>query len=167
MNVHESDGIPEVLEDALRLAVSAAARVAEARVRQREQQLRDAQAQSEHATRELRSRLNAERAAARAERAPTSREEWWDRAEPADIQRAWETARTWKDQDPDVAQAAQRIRSELQDRYAINIDGLAETEPRGESRRRDRAQQHEAATLIAGADRAEQDTAQRREVFTE
>lgn len=89
MSVHESDGISEVFDDALRFGLTAAGRAAETRIRAREQQLRDAQAQGEQAERELRSRLDGERAAARAELSPIYHEQWWEHAPPEQIARAW------------------------------------------------------------------------------
>ena len=58
----ESDGIAEVFDDGMRLAITAAGRVAERRIRQREQEMREAQATSEQTARELQARIDAERA---------------------------------------------------------------------------------------------------------
>jgi len=135
MSGHESDGISEIFDDALRFGLTAAGRVAETRIRQREQQLKDAQAQSEQAARELRARLDGERAAARAELSPIYREQWWEHGQPAQIARAWETANQWRELDPHAQRAAEHIRGQLRDRYDINVDQLpaAHTGPKGDA----------------------------------
>jgi len=160
MSGHESDGISEVFDDALRFGLTAAGRVAETRIRQREQQLRDAQAQGEQAARELRGRLDGERAAARAELAPIHREQWWEHAQPAQIARAWETATQWRELDPAAQRAAEHIRGQLRDRYDINVDELpaadaaleGDAEPRSVQAARDQTQ---ATALLIHADRAD------------
>jgi len=160
MSGHESDGISEVFDDALRFGLTTAGRIAETRIRQREQQLRDAQAQSEHAQRELRARVDGERAAARAELSPIYHEQWWEHAQPGQIARAWQTANQWRELDPDAQRAAEHIRSQLRDRYDINIDELpaadaalqADAEPRSVQAARDQTQ---ATALLAHAERAD------------
>ncbi len=160
MSGHESDGISEVFDDALRFGLTAAGRIAETRIRAREQQLRDAQAQGEQAERELRGRLDGERAAARAELSPIYREQWWEHAPPAQIARAWQTANQWRELDPDAQRAAEHIRGQLHDRYAINIDELpaanaalqGDAEPRRVHAARDQTQ---ATALLIHADRAD------------
>jgi len=160
MSVHESDGISEVFDDALRFGLTAAGRVAETRLRQREQQLRDAQAQGEQAARELRGRLDGERAAARAELSPIYREQWWEHAPPAQIARAWETATQWRELDPDAHRAAEHIRGQLHDRYDLDVDQLpaAHTGPKGDAEPR-RAQaareQTQATALLTHAERTD------------
>jgi len=160
MSVHESDGISEVFDDALRFGLTAAGRAAETRIRAREQQLRDAQAQGEQAERELRSRLDGERAAARAELSPIYHEQWWEHAPPEQIARAWETARQWRELDPDVQRAAGHIRGQLRDRYNIDVDQLpaadaalkGDAEPRSVQAARDQTQ---ATALLTHADRVD------------
>ena len=88
----ETDGIEEAFEGTLRVAVTAAARIGEQLARAREQYLVRARAQGEQAARDYAARLEAERAAARAELAVVYRAEWWDRAGVDDIARAYTTA---------------------------------------------------------------------------
>lgn len=57
----ETDGIDEALEATLRVGLTVAGRVAERIARERQQQMRDAQAASEQEARELQSRLEAQR----------------------------------------------------------------------------------------------------------
>ena len=81
----ESDGIEEAFEGQLRIAVTAAGRVGEALARAREEAARRAQAQSEQAARELSSRFEAEKRAARVELGSVHRSDWWDKATPQQI----------------------------------------------------------------------------------
>lgn len=168
MSLHESDGISEVFDDALRLGLTAAGRVAETRIRRREQQLRDAAAHSDQAKEETLARIQAERAAARAELAPVYRDQWWDQAQPADIQRAWETASQWRDLDPEAARAGEQIRGELRDRYEIDVDnlnsaaggqpiaeGVLHTEPERVQTRREQTQAAAVNQLAARLDAAQ------------
>lgn len=120
----QTDGIDEALEATLRVALTVAGRVAERIARERQQQLRDAQAVSEREARELQSRLDAERQAARAALAPVEREEWWQRAQPQQIADAWETANVWKDVDPDARRAADRIEHEVRGRHGLDVREL-------------------------------------------
>ncbi len=170
MSIHEPDGIAEAFDDTIRLAVTAGGRVAEARVRQRQQQLHDAQAQSEHTTRQLNARLDAERASARAELAAVHHGQWWEQAAPEDIQRAWETASAWRDLDPDVALASDRIRTEVHHRYGIDADNPTPLPERREpgaldspqaqaQHARARSRQADATLLLASAEHADQQDA--------
>ena len=54
----ETDGIAEVFDDGMRLAITAAGRPAEQRIRERERQLREAQAESDQTARELQGRID-------------------------------------------------------------------------------------------------------------
>lgn len=116
----ESDGMDEALDGALRMGLTVAGQVGERVARWLEQQAREAQARSEQAARELTQRMDAERAAARAELAVVGREEWWARAKPEDVTRVWEVANTWSRFDPDAARALETIREQVRDRYGID-----------------------------------------------
>lgn len=116
----EADGIEEALAGQVRVMVTAAALVGEAAARAREQQQRRAQAASEQRAHELRSRLDAERGAARAELAAVHRPEWWGRATPEQIGRAYQVARAWSREEPEAVRAERRISQELRARYGID-----------------------------------------------
>src|SRR4051812_14322374 len=160
---HEPDGINDALAGALRVSLTVAARVAEQLARSREQAARDARAAGEHEARQLQARLDTERAAARAVLAPVAREEWWQRADVNEIARAWETAHAWRELDPDARQAAERIHDQLRDRYGIDTGDLRADERAVRAalvvreRARARDDEHEAAALVAGADRVDAD----------
>ena len=118
----ESDGIEEAFEGQLRIAVTAAGRVGEALARAREEAARRAQAQSEQAARELSSRFEAEKRAARVELGSVHRSDWWDKATPQQIGGALTTARAWGSEDPEAQRAEGRIRDELRTRYGVDVD---------------------------------------------
>jgi hypothetical protein len=122
MPEHEPDGINEVFASSARVAITAGGLMAERIVRQREQAHRDAQAQSQQATRELQARLDSERRGAAAALRLVGRDEWWDRASPKEIGVAWETASAWRD--VDAQRTADMMREELRRRYAIDVDSL-------------------------------------------
>ncbi|WP_341359619.1 hypothetical protein V5H98_18190 [Georgenia sp. M64] len=118
----ETDGIEEAFEGQVRILVTAAGQVAERLARAREQALRRAQAHSEQQAREMQSRLEAERRAARVELASVYRPDWWDRATPEQVGHAWQVARAWAHEDPEAVRAEQRFRDELRTRYGIDAD---------------------------------------------
>lgn len=166
----ESDGINEALAAQLRVGVTVAGRIGEVLARQREQQLRNAQAESEQEARELTGRLEAQRSAAGAALAPLHRDDWWETAQPRDIAQAWETASTWREQDAEAARAQERIRAQLRDRYGIDTADLGanEADVRDALQRREREladatgqrvdadrDRAEAQRLISDADRAD------------
>lgn len=173
----EPDGVDEAFEGALRVALTVAGRVGEHAARAREQAARTAEAASQQEARELRARMDAERSAARASLAPVEREEWWAKAGQDEVAAAWETARAWRDTDPDARRIAGRIRDEVRTRYGVDAeearpepgalrdaldareDAEREAQQQREESRRDDA---EAARLIGEADHAdrEQDPAQ-------
>jgi hypothetical protein len=118
----ESDGIEEAFEGQLRIAVTAAGRIGEALARAREDAARRAQAQSEREARELSSRFEAEKRAARVELESVYRSDWWDRATPEQIGSTLATARAWGSEDPEAVRAESRIRDELRTRYGVDVD---------------------------------------------
>jgi colicin import membrane protein len=120
----EPDGLDEVVETMLRTGLTAAARIGEELARAREQRVRVAQAAEEQQGRELRARLDGERAAARAQLAPALDARWWETANAEDIVRVHQTATAWKSQDPMARSAADAIREQVQLRYGIDVDAL-------------------------------------------
>lgn len=118
----ESDGIEEAFDGQLRIAVTAAGRIGEALARAREDAARRAQAQSEQEARELLSRFEAEKRAARVELGSVFRSDWWDRATPEQIGGALITARAWGSEDPEAVRAEGRIRDELRTRYGVDVN---------------------------------------------
>ena len=66
----------------------------------------------------------AERSAARAVLSPVHKDQWWDKAQPADIATVYAVAEGWKDHDPIALAAAEKIRTEVQTRYGIDTHDL-------------------------------------------
>ena len=118
----ESDGIEEAFDGQLRIAVTAAGRMGETLARAREDAARRARAQSEQEARELSSRFEAEKRAARVELGSVYRSDWWDRATPEQIGGALTTARAWGAEDPEAVRAEGRIRDELRTRYGVDVN---------------------------------------------
>lgn len=118
----QRDGIDEAIEGVMRVVVTAAGRVGERLARFREELARDAQARSQQEARELQNRFDAERGAARAELRPVHEAAWWDRADAATVARAYKVATAWRDQEPEAAAAAERIRNEAQERYGFDVN---------------------------------------------
>ena len=120
--VDDTDGVGETFDDSLRVALTVASHFGERLARLREQLARQREAGSTHEGRELTARMDAERAAARASLAPIGQAEWWEHATPTDIARMQETAVTWRDTDPEITAAGEKIRDEVQRRYGIDSD---------------------------------------------
>jgi hypothetical protein len=121
----ETDGIEEAFDGQVRVLVTAAGQVGERLARAREDALRRGQAVSEREARELRSRIEAERAAARAELGNVYRAQWWDRATPEQIASTYQVARAWAREDPEALRAEQRMGDELRTRYGVDVDPAA------------------------------------------
>jgi hypothetical protein len=116
----ESDGIDDVLDNGMRQSLMIASRIAETLAWRRQ----EAQRQQEHldsqAAHEARARLSAERSSARAVLVPVQKDEWWNKALPADIATAHTVAEGWKDHDPAALEASLKIRLEVLARYGID-----------------------------------------------
>lgn len=118
----EADGVDEAVQAAVQAGLITATRLAEQIARAREDASRRAQAHSEQAAREDAQRLTAERFAARGYLAATERPDWWDRATPEDIARAYQTSAAWAETDPEMARTQDRLRQEVAQRYGVNMD---------------------------------------------
>jgi hypothetical protein len=124
----EADGMEDAVDGAMRTGLMVASRIGEQLARMREQDQRTIAAAEEHRARELQERFDAQRAAARAQLAPVSREDWWDKATPKMIERVHETATAWKAYDPEAAQAAGKISEQVQSRYGIDVNNTGADE---------------------------------------
>ncbi|MGP4033642.1 hypothetical protein [Pseudarthrobacter sp. 1C304] len=123
----EADGMEDAVETAMRTGLMVAGRIGEQLARMREQEQRTIAAAEEQRARELQERFDAQRAAARAQLAPVSREDWWDKASPEMIERVHETATAWKAY-PEAAQAAEKISEQVQSRYGIDVNNTGADE---------------------------------------
>jgi colicin import membrane protein len=124
----EADGMDEAVDSAMRTGLMVAARIGEQLARMREEEQRNITAAEEQRARELQERFDAQRAAARAQLAPTARDDWWDKATPQMIEQAHQTATTWKAYDPEAAQAAKHIREQVEARYGIDVNNTGADE---------------------------------------
>ncbi|MFC8523407.1 hypothetical protein [Pseudarthrobacter sp. NPDC057230] len=116
----ESDGMDDLLDNGMRQSLMVAARVAETLARRRQEAQRQQEHMDSQAAHEARARLTAERSSARAVLAPVQKDEWWDKALPADIATAHVVAEGWKDHDPAALEASAKIREEVLARYGID-----------------------------------------------
>lgn len=122
----ESDGIGELTEDLLRIAILMGTRLAQRRAQQRATRLEQAARQSEQA-RAREERIQAlERDAALSALAGVRSRAWWEHADGDDIRRTWTTAREWQEQDPRAGEAVYRMADELHRRYGLDV---RETDP--------------------------------------
>lgn len=117
----QNDDVENELGNALRTSVMAASRMGEQLARLRENQLRQAEATSAQATRQLQARLETERTAARAELASINQPAWWDTADAAAITEAWQTATSWRSIDPEIEKHAKRIENEVTERWKFDV----------------------------------------------
>lgn len=124
----EADGMEDAVDGAMRTGLMVAGRIGEQLARMHEQEQRTIAAVEEQRARELQERFNAQRAAARAQLAPVSREDWWDKATPEMIERVHETATAWKAYDPEAAQAAGKISEQVHSRYGIDVNNTGADE---------------------------------------
>jgi colicin import membrane protein len=168
----ETDGVGETFDDSLRIALTVASQFGERIARLREDLARNREAAATQEGRELSTRFEAERGAARAELAPVQRPEWWDQAAPQDIAQVHETATAWRDFDDVAKGAGDTIRREVQERYDVDVDApgadgvavavaIAEAERNRADAAAERAKAGEELTtaqlLFAQADRHERE----------
>ncbi|MFK0042188.1 hypothetical protein ACIQTW_20320 [Paenarthrobacter sp. NPDC090517] len=173
----ESDGMDDVIDGGLRQSLMIASRIAETLARRRQESQRQQEHRDAQAAQEAAARLAAERSTAHAVLAQVEKDQWWDKAQPADIATAHAVAEGWKDYDPIALSASEKIRQEVLSRYAIDTRevGGAELEAgiqtattekaKGEQARsqedaRKGEAEHQKATQLIAAARAEELRAQ-------
>lgn len=125
----DTDGVSETFDESLRIALTIAAQFGERIARLREQMARQREAEAVQEARELQARFEAERRAARASLAPVKESEWWNSATPDDIAGRHETATAWRNIDAVAADAGDRIRDQVQERYGIDVDEPGAADP--------------------------------------
>lgn len=155
----ESDGLDEAAEQMLRVALTAAAQLAERLAHARAQAAREVQARSDRDAQGHTARVEAEHRAARAQLNLTRDTPWWDTANGPDIADAYATARR-VNLDPAVARDADRVTQQVQNRYGpAAVPNPAAPSPAAQpspARRRpgDRAAQAQTTALAAADARA-------------
>lgn len=120
----EADGMDDVIEGGLRQSLLIASRIAETIARRRQESQRQKEQIDTQAAREAADRLASERSTARAALAPVHNDQWWDKAQAADVATMYGVAEGWKDHDPVALAATEKIRSEVQSRYGIDTQEL-------------------------------------------
>lgn len=116
----ESDGIDDFFDNGMRHSLMVASRIAETLARRRQEAQRLQEHLDSQAAREAQARLAAERSSACAVLAAVQKDEWWDKAQSADIATAHAVAEGWKDHDPTALIASARIREEVLARYGVD-----------------------------------------------
>ncbi len=151
----DGDGVDDAFESSGRTAMMVAMQIGEKFGRLREELARNAAARDDAESRALSARFEAERGAARAELRVTEQPEWWDRATQQDVARVIETAEAWRGLDDTAKRAAERIESEIRDRYGVDVNEFRSAA----STERARAERDvtEAALLVGKADRLDRD----------
>jgi hypothetical protein len=172
----ESDGIDDFLDNGMRQSLMIASRIAESLARRRQEAQRQQEHQDAQAAHEAQARLIAERSSALAVLAPVQKDQWWDKAQPADIATAHAVATSWKDHDPAALEAAGKIRQEVLTRYGMDThdvgadaeylaSGIAtiatekarlDAMARSQEAQRKAAADHEKAVQLLAAARAEE-----------
>jgi multidrug efflux pump subunit AcrA (membrane-fusion protein) len=117
---HEPDGIAEQIEDLLRSGLLLSTRLAERRVRAREQALRDAARDSLDRAQAERDRQRLERQHALAQLEGVFSGSWWEHASAEDIRRAWTIARSYQHEDAHAARGVWQIADHLKARYGLD-----------------------------------------------
>ncbi|GIG28066.1 hypothetical protein [Cellulomonas marina] len=118
----ESDGISETFDEHLRVALTAAAQVADAMARLHAENARRAAAENSEQARALRQRMTAEWGGARTELAQVDRPQFWDRASAEGIARTFSVARAWSDLQPEARVARETIREQVRTRYGVDVE---------------------------------------------
>ena len=152
----QPDETSEIVRAGMRTAMTLAAQLAQAAIRDREQRLEIERAASLQRAAELQARLDAERAAAVATLADVKQAQWWATAEPHQIADMYRVARTWEDVDPIAKDAAEKIRTQVQHDYGVDPAELLDADGlrRAADLERDRKQADEAAAVAIGSDAA-------------
>lgn len=119
--VEESDAVHDAVGGQLQTALAVAGQFGERLARLRTEFAYKNQAQSSQVARELEARFEAERFAARASFASVQEGAWWDSATPKQIADVYETAIVWRDHDEAATEAIEKIRSEIQERYGVDV----------------------------------------------
>lgn len=119
-------GVDEVVASAgqkVQALISSASEVASARSYQRAERAREAAARSEAEHRQLQKQQDALYEADRLVWRRVWSEDFWDKATPERIARAWEAAAAWaSDEFPAARATIEHMRGEIADRYGITVD---------------------------------------------
>lgn len=153
-----ADEIAERIRGQVRIAVTLAGMAAENAAKERERSARIAQTAAGAAAQQALAMKEADRAFAVGRLSQVTKDEWWDKATPGDVQLAWQDAASWREHDPSgrAARYAEQIKEQLSARYGVDPDAQSFREPTdlAEARkRRDlQAGQLEATVTVAATE---------------
>jgi len=167
----------DLLDGGLRQSLMIASRIAETLARRRQEEQRQQEHRDVQAAHEAAARFAAERGTAHAVLSQVDKDQWWDNAQPSDIATAHAVAEGWKDYDPTALSASEKIRQEVLNRYGIDTSDVAGAElesgiqtaaseqapaeqERGQDEEKKADAEHEKATQLIAAARAEELRAQ-------
>lgn len=122
--VDDDGGVEESMNSSTRIALTIAIQLGEKLARAYQEAMRDAQQRDAAQARELATRFEGERAAARQAVTAVHDPQWWDKASVQDVARAAETATAWRHADPHIARADAVIASEALERYGVDVSTL-------------------------------------------
>ncbi|MBB2997563.1 hypothetical protein [Paeniglutamicibacter cryotolerans] len=123
------EGVEEIVESLLRQGLVAASQLAEQLARARSQYLAKAERDGERAALEARRIMVGDRAMMRALILPTTADQWWATAKPAQIIEVHLMAQAWKAHDPEALVASEKINREIKDRYGIDTADAGDDVP--------------------------------------
>jgi len=162
VSVTEPDGLDDAVAQEWRTALLLAAQVAEWVARRAEQRARTQEQSALAEAGQAGGRYAGERDLARAEVTVADNPAWWDQADPAAVARVYATAQAWKDTDPAFTDVAERVQTQVRDRYGPTVEAQLAvavttgrtgstadlTDEQAQARRR--AVETELATVLAG-----------------
>ena len=67
-------------------------------------------------------------ATARAQYGVVDRDDWWRTAGVSDVADVWQTAQSWRALDPEAGRALDRMRTQVRDRYGVDLDDGGEVD---------------------------------------
>lgn len=117
-----NDGIDDVTDGVARATVTVAAQMGRQIATAIKRAMEEAAARRDAAAVELQARIQAHRAAARAELTSVHQPEWWGRASTDQVARVVEVSQAWAPHDAEAAKAARVVKQEVQERYGVDVD---------------------------------------------
>ena len=117
----QSDGVDEAVALQVQTIISVAEQLAEQRARARDMALQQAKMREAQEYRQALERLAAERSVANIQLTMVQQNQWWVKLTPQELGYAYETAREWRELDPEAARMEEMMRHELESRYGVKF----------------------------------------------
>lgn len=131
----EGDEVGEELDRVLRVTLTAAGQLGEAAARRNADLQREAASAAQEQAAALQWEMTAQRDGARVVSRQAVDSRFWDSATPHDVGQVWQAARSWGEQDPQAAAAADLVRSGVQRKGGLDVDALSAAAGPGRSPR--------------------------------